>query len=87
MSATEWVRFTVHSDYAAKQWALYMNGSRIAAELGFFYTGGAAYTEYGIRGAGSSNAPADSITICTSAPTDLNVPTDAVSTGTTVCIR
>ncbi|MBT3295638.1 MAG: hypothetical protein HN919_10195 [Verrucomicrobia bacterium] len=64
----EWVRFSVHSDYAAKQWALYMNGGRIAADLGFFDTGAAAYTELAVRGAGSSNAAVDSITIDTNAP-------------------
>mgnify|MGYP006433026969 CR=1 FL=1 len=79
LSEGSWVRFSVHSDYAAKQWALYVNGGRIAANLGFFDTGAAAYTEFAVRGAGSSNAPIDSITIDTNAPA-LN----AVKCGTVV---
>ncbi|MBT7065894.1 MAG: hypothetical protein HN919_06305, partial [Verrucomicrobia bacterium] len=68
MTEGEWVRFSVHSDYAAKQWALYMNGVRIAADLGFCDIDAAAYTEFGVRGAGSSHVPVDSITIDTNAP-------------------
>ena len=73
---------SVHSDYATKQWALYVNGDRIAANLGFFNTDAAAYTEFAVRGAGSSNAAVDSITIDTNAPA-LN----AVKHGTVVLGR
>ena len=67
----QWVRFTVHSDHTARIWALYLNGKAtpIATGLGFFdSTPAASYTEFGIRGAGSSNVPVDSITIDTNAP-------------------
>jgi len=67
----QWVRFTVHSDHTTRTWNLYLNGNQtpIATGLGFFDpTPAASYTEFGIRGAGASRAPVDSITVGTKAP-------------------
>lgn len=66
----EWVRFTVYSDYAATNWALYTNGSPIAIESGLaFYTNTiTSYTEFGIKGAGSTNAFVDDVSITLTSP-------------------
>jgi hypothetical protein len=65
----QWVQFTVHSDYGTKTWDLYLNGAptAIGSGLGFFDTGAASYTEFGISGA-PSNAVVDEITIGLSDP-------------------
>jgi len=75
-----WTRFTVHSDHTTRTWDLYLNGNPapIATGLNFFdSTPEASYTEFGIRGAGPSNACVDSIRIDTNAPA-----MNAVSIGT-----
>jgi hypothetical protein len=65
----EWVRLTVHSDYGTKTWDLYLDGdpTPIGSGLGFFDTGAASYTEFGISGA-PSNAVVDEIKIGLSDP-------------------
>jgi hypothetical protein len=45
-----WVRFETHSDYANTNWDLYLNGSRIAEDLGFYSEGVSGFTEVGVHG-------------------------------------
>jgi hypothetical protein len=55
LTEQEWVRFTVHSDYAAKTWDLYLNdgATPIGLGLGFFDATAAACTELQVRGEGA----------------------------------
>ncbi len=67
----EWVRFTVHSDHTTRTWGLYLNGNPtpIATGLRFFSSAPkSSYSELTVRGAGTSTARVDSITIDTKAP-------------------
>jgi hypothetical protein len=61
----EWVRFTVNSDYVNNKWSLYTNGNAVAIEsdLDFYTNTTASYTQFGIRGAGSTNVPVDDVAI------------------------
>ncbi len=59
----EWVRFTMFSDYANTNWDLYVNGELEAEDLDFYYSGATNYTEFGVKGAGASNAPVDDVAI------------------------
>ena len=68
VQSNEWVRFTVHSDYAATTWSLYLDGSPVAEGLRFYDTSATAYTEFGVRGAGSGNVYVDEIRIQTLNP-------------------
>jgi len=45
----QWVRYTVRSDYTAKIWTLYINGS-FAGKYAFFNTNGASFSEYKVLG-------------------------------------
>jgi len=49
----EWVRFTVHSDCAAKTWDLYVDRRIQAEDLGFYDAGATGYTEFGVTHAGA----------------------------------
>lgn len=48
-SAGEWTRFTIFSDYAAKQWVLHVNDVH-AGRYGFFNPAVASYGEYLLKG-------------------------------------
>ena len=64
----QWVHFTVNSDYANTNWDLYVNDVLVAEDLDFYQTSSTSYSEFGIRGAGSSNAPVDDVSITLAPP-------------------
>jgi hypothetical protein len=65
----DWVRFTVFSDYADTEWDLYLNDILLRENMDFVdATAPASYTEFGVRGAGSSNAPIDDVSITLTTP-------------------
>jgi len=71
LTAGDWVRFTVHSDYANTNWDLYVDGVQVATDLDFYDSGATDYTEFGVRGAGASTAPFDDVAITTNPPPPL----------------
>jgi hypothetical protein len=68
LSEGNWTRFTVHSDYANTNWDLYLFGDMIAGGLEFYDPAAVAYSEFGVRGAGSSDAHLDEVRIQDSSP-------------------
>ena len=68
VQSNQWVQFTVHSDYASTNWSLYLNGSPLAAGLGFYDTSATNYTEFGVTGAGDASAYVDDVRIQTESP-------------------
>lgn len=68
LSEGNWTRFTVHSDYANAKWDLYLFGDMIAGGLGFYDPAAVAYSEFGVRGAGSSDTHLDEVRIQDSSP-------------------
>lgn len=69
----EWVRFTAHSDYLSTNWSLYLNGLLVAKDLGFYDTAAASYTEFGVRGAGTTKAYIDEVRIQEARPIAIGV--------------
>jgi uncharacterized repeat protein (TIGR02543 family) len=64
----EWVRVTVNSDYAAKTWALYINGALQKPDLDFYDATATHYTEFSVKGAGAATVPLDAIQIDLTSP-------------------
>jgi hypothetical protein len=52
--ASGFVRFTVRSDYAAKTWDLWMDGVKVAENLGFFNAAKSRYASFKILDGGAS---------------------------------
>ena len=51
-----WVRFATYSDYASKNWDLYLNNRLIAEDLRFYNSGVTEFTAFGLSGAPSNSA-------------------------------
>jgi hypothetical protein len=68
VTAGEWVRVSVRSDYTSKRWDLYINAALVAADLGFYNTSVAGYTTFQIYGVGSSSGYLDEVRAQTSSP-------------------
>jgi hypothetical protein len=59
----ELTRFTVHSDYVAKTWDLYVSGKLVTNALSFYNTTIASYGEFGMLGGSESGAVFDDLAI------------------------
>ena len=87
VSAGQWVRFTVRSEYTTRSWDLHMGGVKpaVAAGLGFYDTNAAACTEFGVRGGGASgSARADDVNITLNDPLSPSTTTTSTTSTTTV---
>jgi hypothetical protein len=73
----DWVRFTMHSDYAHQEWDLYLNGDPIGVGLDF-YTNATSYTKFGVRDSGTNNVYIDDIRIQLTSP---------VTQGTVIMVK
>ena len=71
VQSNQWVQFTVHSDYAATNWSLYLDGASLAEGLGFYDTSATNYSEFGVTGAGDTSAYVDDVRIQTESPLSL----------------
>ena len=73
VSPSEWVRFTLRCDYAARQWDLWMNGSNVARNLRFHNPALSRFAELGLAdGTDSSRAAAlDNVSVSLSRPPDI----------------
>lgn len=68
VTAGEWVRVTVKSDYTARTWDLYVNKARIARDLGFYSATTTHFTCFEVTGAGQADAILDTIRVDTNPP-------------------
>lgn len=71
ISSGQWVRVTIHSDYVAKTWDLYIDNDSVATGLGFYNAAVAGYNYFAIEG-GSATAGAtfDNVSIGLTSPLD-----------------
>ncbi len=64
----QWVRVTMHHDYDAQIWDLYLDEVPVRAGLGFYNTSLTHHTEFEVSGAGSASAYVDDILIDVESP-------------------
>jgi len=65
----QWVRITVHSDYATKTWRLYLDNTPVGSErFAFSHTGISGYTDLRVKGAGNADTYLDDVQIMASSP-------------------
>lgn len=63
-----WMRVTIHSDYVARKWSLYINSAVAASDLNFYNAAVAQYTGFKVKGAGATYAALDNVRIDVNSP-------------------
>jgi hypothetical protein len=56
---------TVNSDYSAKKWNLYLDGTQYGTNLNFYNATATGYKKFSVQGAGSSSVALDDVLIDT----------------------